>query len=245
MVTISPCLCVNPLPGVSRSSIGANMVPRNSTNTIRILVMPVDRLRDDIGRIAADLADRRRAFEPKPSGPSTVSVTVVVRTSSRLKPSSKKRMNGPTAHDALLSFALREKQRRPPFDVAQVDVVAERRADDLAGRCHGEHDLRLRIVPARFGIEVPHPRRSRPTTSAGTLVKISASGPMPTSRYWLHQPCLISTSLSRIASGEPGFSFARSSPIRLVDLYADRGRGVEIAARALLDDAFEQSRSRR
>ena len=44
------------------------------------------------------------------------------------------------------------------------------------------------------------------------LVKISASGPMPTSRYWLHAPWAISVSLSRIAWGEPGFSFLRSSP---------------------------------
>ncbi len=49
----------------------------------------------------------------------------------------------------------------------------------------------------------------------GALVKISASGPIPTSRYWLQAPCLISTSLRCIASGEPGFSFDRSSPMSL------------------------------
>ena len=35
----------------------------------------------------------------------------------------------------------------------------------------------------------------------GALVKISASGPIPTSRYWLQSPSATSTPLSRIASG--------------------------------------------
>ena len=45
------------------------------------------------------------------------------------------------------------------------------------------------------------------------LVKISASGPMPTSRYWLHQPFPTSASFSRIAFGLPGCTAARSSPM--------------------------------
>ena len=47
----------------------------------------------------------------------------------------------------------------------------------------------------------------------GHFVKISASGPMPTSRYCDQTPCPISTSLSRIASGEPGRTSCRLSPI--------------------------------
>ena len=35
---------------------------------------------------------------------------------------------------------------------------------------------------------------------------------MPTSRYWLQAPCSISTSFGRIASGDPGLSFEKSSP---------------------------------
>ena len=46
------------------------------------------------------------------------------------------------------------------------------------------------------------------------LVKISASGPMPTSRYWLQAPALISVSFKAAASGEPGFSLRKSSPTR-------------------------------
>src|SRR3954469_10064438 len=42
----------------------------------------------------------------KPSGPSTVNMTVVQRTSSSEKVSSKKRSSGPIAQEALLSLAL-------------------------------------------------------------------------------------------------------------------------------------------
>ena len=53
-----------------------------------------------------------------------------------------------------------------------------------------------------------------PTALIGCdLVKISASGPMPTSRYCDHMPWAISTSFSRCASGEPGRTAPRSSPI--------------------------------
>lgn len=45
------------------------------------------------------------------------------------------------------------------------------------------------------------------------LVKISASGPMPTSRYCDHQPFSISLSFNACASGEPGTSLDKSSPI--------------------------------
>ena len=44
-----------------------------------------------------------------------------------------------------------------------------------------------------------------PTADIGcALVKISASGPMPTSRYCDHAPCAISASFTRSASCEPG-----------------------------------------
>ena len=48
--------------------------------------------------------------------------------------------------------------------------------------------------------------------STGALVNTSASGPMPTSRYWLQAFCETSTSLTCCASAEPGFSCDRSVP---------------------------------
>ena len=52
-----------------------------------------------------------------------------------------------------------------------------------------------------------------PTADIGCdLVKISASGPMPTSRYCDHAFCAISASFTRAASSEPGFT-ASFSPM--------------------------------
>jgi hypothetical protein len=45
------------------------------------------------------------------------------------------------------------------------------------------------------------------------FVKISASGPMPTSRYCDHACCAISTSFNRAASGEPGLTAERLCPM--------------------------------
>ena len=45
------------------------------------------------------------------------------------------------------------------------------------------------------------------------LVKISASGPMPTSKYCDQTPWAIRASLSLAAWGEPGMTWLRSSPI--------------------------------
>jgi len=62
--------------------------------------------------------------------------------------------------------------------------------------------------------------KSQPMSSVGVgadigcaLVKISASGPMPTSRYCDHSPSAISTSLMRAASVDPGRTLRRLSPI--------------------------------
>jgi hypothetical protein len=57
-------------------------------------------------------------------------------------------------------------------------------------------------------------RAPGPTALMGwALVKISASGPMPTSRYWDHMPWASKTSLSWADSGEPGFTLRRLSPM--------------------------------
>ena len=58
-----------------------------------------------------------------------------------------------------------------------------------------------------------HLFRTGPTAAMdGHLVKISASGPMPTSRYWLHQPLATRASFTFSASGLLGRRAARSSP---------------------------------
>ena len=62
-------------------------------------------------------------------------------------------MNGPSAADALLSLALPSSSAERPFDVAQIDVVAERRADDPAAALGNHGDLRLGIVPGRDRVQ--------------------------------------------------------------------------------------------
>ena len=58
------------------------------------------------------------------------------------------------------------------------------------------------------------PTRAPSPTAAigGHLLNSSASGPMPTSRYWDHMPLATRTSLMRAASGEPGLMPRRSGP---------------------------------
>ena len=62
------------------------------------------------------------------------------------------------------------------------------------------------------------PASARWPTAAigGALVKTSASGPMPTSRYCDHIFFSMRSALSAIAGADPGFRRARSSPIAAV-----------------------------
>ncbi|MDR8939634.1 hypothetical protein FEP80_00153 [Burkholderia multivorans] len=57
----------------------------------------------------------------------------------------------------------------------------------------------------------------KPTADIGCdFENTSASGPMPTSRYWDHALRRCSSSFSRIAASEPGRIFDRSAPITLL-----------------------------
>jgi len=56
------------------------------------------------------------------------------------------------AQEALLSW-LAEQKRAAAFEVAQVDIIAQARADDAAARGNGQYDLGLRIVPMRLRVQ--------------------------------------------------------------------------------------------
>src|SRR3546814_6724159 len=62
----------------------------------------------------------------------------------------------------VIVLRLRQQQRRAPLEIAQIDVVAEGRADDFAPRIDDQHHLRLGIVPGR--IRPPADRRDRKGT---------------------------------------------------------------------------------
>ena len=79
-----------------------------------------------------------------------------------------------------------------------------------------------------------------PTAAIGcALEKISASGPMPTSRYWLHMPCAISASLSAAASREPGRSCLKVVADDVARCPGGFLPRLRIAAGALLDHPLD------
>jgi hypothetical protein len=80
--------------------------------------------------------------------------------------------------------------------------------------------------------------------NTGALVKTSASGPMPTSRYCDHRPCSISTCLICMACGEPGFTVRRFSPISPTTCLRTSFGPRRISPRLLFDDALDQARSK-
>ncbi len=53
----------------------------------------------------------------------------------------------------IVVLRLAEQQGGAAFEIAQVDVVAERRADNATVRGDGQHHFRLRVVPLRFGMD--------------------------------------------------------------------------------------------
>ena len=174
----------------------------------------------------------------KPSGPSTISVTVMARTVVEREARVEEAQERTDRAAGIVVFRLGQQQRRAAFDIAQVDVVAERRADDAAVGGDGEHDFRLGIVPVRQRMQPA----SMPVPTAAivcALEKISASGPMPTSRYWHHMPRAISTSLScaprasRAAAPEGRRRRCRTMSLRIAF------RRLRIAARALLDHPLD------
>ena len=161
------------------------------------------------------------------SGPRRSSRTRARATSSSQKVASNRRTNGPMAQEALLSLALESSSALRPSKSRRLTSLPSAAPTDLAARRTCQHDLRLGIVPLDLGcspIGAP-----QPTADIGwALVKISASGPMPTSRY-CDQSAPLDQHLpsSRIASGEPGVQ-PRRSPPRIVAAparrFAPRGR---------------------
>jgi hypothetical protein len=95
---------------------------------------------------------RLRPSSTKPSSPSTVSDTSSRARRRARRSSSKRRMNGPDGAGGVVVLGLAEQQRRAALDVAQVDVVAERRADDAPSGTP-QHHFRLGVVPVRAGVQ--------------------------------------------------------------------------------------------
>ncbi len=136
------------------------------------------------------------------------------RTVSSVKSASKKRTNGPMAVEALLSLAFESSSAERPStsrrltslpSVAPTIAPLEFTTSTTSGS--GLFQVEIGCRPASM---------PWPTADMGwAFVKISASGPMPTSRYCDHAPCAMSTRFNSAACALPGTSL-RISPPRLV-----------------------------
>ena len=130
MVTMSPGLWVKPMPGSSRSCVGANMVPRKSTKPSGYWWCGpmVCATRSSGSRLILAIDDEPSSRKPsspfhrqRHRGPAHV----VEREGVVEEPD-----EGPDGAGRIVVLGLREQQRRAAFEIAQVHVVAERRADD-------------------------------------------------------------------------------------------------------------------
>ena len=79
-----------------------------------------------------------------------------------------------------------------------------------------------------------------PTADIGwPLVKTSASGPMPTSRYWLQSPSACSAALAAAGLGAARADVAQAGADQPGDAVADRRGAVGVAGGALLDHPLD------
>ena len=138
-----------------------------------------------------------------------------LRTSSSPKSLSNKRINGPSAQDALLSLALPSNSAERPSTSRKFTSFPKVAPTILPA----DETIITTSGSGLFHLEIGCRPTSNPVPTAdstGDLVKISASGPMPTSRYCDQAPLACSISFSRMASGPPGLTLERSLPTSAV-----------------------------
>ena len=152
-VTMSPTTCVKPLPGPRRSLTGANIVPRNSIRPSGYWWLATDRVAHEVERIAADHRHRTDARHLEAiravDAHGDVAAADVVDAEAFVEEANERTDRA----RRVVVLGLAEKQRAAALEIAQVDVVAERRAHGAAVAVHREHDFRLRIVPLRLGVD--------------------------------------------------------------------------------------------
>ena len=149
-----------------------------------------------------------------PSSPSITSEISIVRTSSRVNVSSNRRTNGPSERDGVVVLGLAEQQRGAAFEIAQVDVVAERRADDRAARRRSAAPPPARDCSSASGVDADvgaaADRRHRLRLGEDLGVRADAD-------LEILRPDAVGDQrvLQLLRLGEPGFNVARSVPISL------------------------------
>ena len=108
---------------------------------------------DDIQRIAADLAHGTDAVEHEAVGTGDFERQFGLAHVGYAEAVVEQADEGADRAGGVIVFGLAQQQRAAAFEVAQVDVVAQRGAGGLARRADGEHDLGLRVVPGGFRMQ--------------------------------------------------------------------------------------------
>ena len=241
-MTMSPTLWVKPLPASPRSWTARTWCrdrapgrpdTGGAARSRPRPALPGERLISAIETCALQTKTRPR---PRPSGDTLALLDVVdARTSS-----SNSRMNGPSAAEALLSLALPSSSAERPSTSRRLTslpsvaptilpVLAAITAISGSGLFQVDTGCRPTSAP-------------KPTDAIGWhLVKISASGPMPTSRYCDQAPRAISSGLDLHRLRRAGLQLRQVVADQRGDVGADGVGLFGRAARLLLDDALEQA----
>ncbi len=161
-------------------------------------------------------------------------------TSSIEKSPSNRRMNGPSDADALLSLALPSSSAERPSTSRRLTSLPSVGADDAAGarRYHRRSPAR---DCSRSRSDAARLSAPKPTEAMGWhLVKISASGPMPTSRYCDQTPRSMSLALIAGGFGRARLQLRQVMADQRGDVGADGFGLLGRAPRLFLDDALKQ-----
>src|SRR5579863_1684534 len=122
-------------------------------DTIRILVHATHHLRHQLGGVAADLAHRAFAAQHEAIVPFDREVDGgrphVIEGEAPVEQADER----PDRGGAVVVLGLTQEKRAPPLEIAQIDVVAERRTHDRAAAVRHQRHFGLGIVPARGGMK--------------------------------------------------------------------------------------------
>ncbi|MNL95160.1 hypothetical protein D3C76_423470 [compost metagenome] len=133
--------------------LGGEQGTEEQHQAVRVLVVFVEGLLHQVLRVTADLAhgtapgedEAVLAFHPQVH----LGSTHIVQAETFVKqPQQRAQCSG-----SVVVLGLGQQQRATPFEVTQVDVVAEHGALDAAIARHGQHHFRLWVVPAGLGVD--------------------------------------------------------------------------------------------
>jgi hypothetical protein len=205
---------------------------------VRVLVVLADRLAHKILRVAADAAHGAGALQDEPvlalNGQPHFRGAHVVKAEIVVEEADKRADRGA----GVVVLGLGKEQRRAAFYVPQVDVIAKRRADDFAGAGDDQHHFRLGVVPGgdRMQAGFRQVADCRHRLCLGEDFGVRADADFQILRP---HPALDKQLLERRRLLRAGFERAEIVADRCLDLAADLGGALGLAARLLLDNALQ------